>query len=317
MRVNGWGIHHVQWGVVIGVVISACSTDLGGPDNPKLQAHDASPRFTESVSQLTIYENDGSSYTLSIPDREVRYSDGRILQLTEEQTVLMAANFHSVIGTDPVATDLQYLEIPPDPNCPDPGKVCGEDQRQVAPPDIQIRRLGPSDRPERRRGASGPSRARMYRDRTFQSPPLYSFAQWGGAQVDACTNVVNQAAYRRMEYLNRRTSLLRDIWGKAVVLGANFAIKVLPPGTIGGAFLVTEVYEAAAVHTNVNILAFVWNSYGCSTRAITAGPIWSTGGGGGGGGSGGYTCTYEHWSISFDNGATRQGIWVKVCEMMQ
>jgi hypothetical protein len=307
----------------VALAMGACSTDLGGPDGARVQERpQAGPALTESASELSIVDSDGTQYTLSIPDREIRMSDGRILGLTAEQTTEAAEAFYATMATDPVAQDVQTLSYTPyDPNCPDPTKVCGEERNVIplgtstAPPRILIRRPSSSrmDEPINRRHPQSKSRARAYKDRASNSIRVFSFAQYGGTANDACTNVVNNAVTTTSAYFNKRTSIIKEVWPSAVAEVGNALKKTIPYGTAIATQFAAIVAEHRALVVNVNVLAFVWNSYNCSNRTVTAGPIFQAGGGGGGGG---YTCESQHWSISFDNGSTWHGIWVTVCYMM-
>jgi len=105
----------------------------------------------------------------------------------------------------------------------------------------------------------------------------------------------------------------------AIVETGNALKKLMPYGSSVAVKFEEKIAEHQYIVVNVNVLAFVWNSYNCSNRQVTAGPIFmqdsSGGGGGGGGGSGGggFFCESEVWQISFDNGNTYHDVTVNVC----
>lgn len=335
-------VPRIKRGISIAIAVAAigaCGTDLGGPYHAPLRVPQARPDFIQP-SEISIVDNDGTQYTLSIPDREVRFSDGRVLRLTDDQTDSVAEAFYATNATDPVAQDVQSLGAyyPYDPNCADPTKVCNEDRNiQISPPisfnlvcpsltgckKNQIRAAAPAilirrpsselDEPPRRRHAPSNRVRAHYEGRRLNSSRGFSFAQYGGTSADACTNVVNDAVSTASDYFNKRSSFIKDIWEVAVAEAANELIKFLPVGSGAEAALGTKLLEHRAAAVNVNVLAFVWNTYGCSQRTVFAGPVYLPGN---------YTqstnvvCQNQHWDISFDGGNTWHGIWVRVCEAM-
>ena len=343
-------------GVVIG--IAACNADLGGPEHARLAPAQVKRTSVEADSVISIVDHDGTQYTLSIPDREIRMSDGRILELTADQTSEAVEAFYATMASDPVAQDVNTIgtdygsglckdpdACPPQQSlqasgattyssdCPNPRfsadvippvtrrtKACSRPGLRLPSPGFLIRRpISSAPAPRKTQRPPSRSRIRAYKQRAYNSPDAFSFAQYGGTSNDACTNVVNNAISTASTYFNRRTSFISEIWDMAIVETGNALKKLMPYGSSVAVKFEEKIAEHQYIVVNVNVLAFVWNSYNCSNRQVTAGPIFmqdsSGGGGGGGGGSGGggFFCESEVWQISFDNGNTYHDVTVNVC----
>jgi hypothetical protein len=311
-------------------------------ESPRLQPN-TKPAFTAVASQLSVYDEDGTLYTLSVPDREIRMSDGRVLVLEDDQMNLAIEAFYGTIATDPVATDISTLAYE---GCstPDSKVGCEAQSRLLTPPDapgaeprgglpagsshrppLSGQSQSPSRkllwwRPDDSRRSDSPrrimpySRTRPTRPTAMGSLGSVAFANFSYAtSTDPCHDIATDAVSRASAYFNKRTSFVRDIWPLAIVEGANWARRRVPRGYAVFAKFAEQIANHEASRIEVNILAFYWNSYGCSSRQVTVGPIFM----GGGSGAGSVTCEWQTWRISFDNWAHSSWISVRVCYAME
>jgi len=103
-------------------------------EGPRLQPN-TKPAFTQLASELSIYDEDGTLYTLSVPNREIRMSDGRVLVLEDDQINLAIEAFYGTIATDPVAVDLSDLRYGSEGcSMPDSKVGCEAQSRLLTPP---------------------------------------------------------------------------------------------------------------------------------------------------------------------------------------
>lgn len=292
--------------------IAACATDVGGPDSEKLKSPEpieppATASMTQAVSELTVFDaEDGTQYTLNIAAQEIRMSDGRVLRLDAEQTYKAIGTFSSVIATDPVADDLATIADSCEIKCNEPFSVDPSTEDSDSSLDI-IWRVVPKNR--------GPGRPKKTMGNAY-STPVFSFASAvvSVQQSSTCNNIASGAYQKRQEYADNRTSWIKRIWNVAVGETVGAMTKVIPTGSAAAVELNTMLYEASIVHTQVNIMAVYWNTYSCSTKTVVVNPVYQGGTPSGSGGSiANYTCVYESWQISFNNGATWDTIWVRVC----
>ena len=317
-----------------------------GSEVPRLQPN-TKPAFTEVASELSVYDEDGTLYTLSVSDREIRMSDGRVLVLEDDQINLAIEAFYGTIATDPVAADVSSLKYGTEGcSTPDSKVGCEAQSRLLTPPNAlgEKPRSGlptnsgarPSlpgqsksasrkllwSRPDDSRRSEIPRRV-MPRSRTRPTRPTamgslgsVAFANFSYAMfADPCTDIATDAVSKASAYFSKRTSFIKDVWPFAIVEGINGARRRIPRGYAVFARFAELIANHEASRIEVNILAFYWNSYSCSSRQVTVGPIFM--GGGGGGGGGGVTCEWQTWKISFDNWRTSSSIWVQVCYAMQ
>ncbi len=342
-------------GTVVVLATVACSTDLGGPERPRLQPN-IKPALSVVASELSVWDEDGTQYTLNVPAREIRMSDGRKLLLDEDQTNLAIEAFYGTIATDPVATDISTLTYDTGCSTPD-SKVGCEAQIRILDPWEPVQaepRSGPPSRarvgtsPQRPSGTAVPklmwrrpedsrrnklprriqphSRTRPSQPTAMNSTGSFAFASnsffagnYFAMSADPCTDVASLAVSYANQYFSKRTNYIKEIWPFAVAEAADWATRTIPRGTLIALKFADLVATHEASRIQVNILAFYWNSYNCSNRTVTVGPIYLGGGsgGGGGGGGGGMFCEYQTWKISFDNGQTWHGVSVHVCYAMQ
>lgn len=322
-------------------------TTAPASERPGLQPN-IKPAFTEVASELSVYDEDGTLYTLSVPDREIRMSDGRVLVLEDDQINLAIEAFYGTIATDPVAVDLSSLRYGSEGcSTPDSKVGCEAQSRLLTPPNAlgatprsglpmnsrarpslpgqsnsaprKLQWLRPDDsrRSEIPRRIRPHSRTRPTRPTAMGSLGSVAFANFSYAMsANPCDDIATDAVSKASAYFNNRTSFVKDIWPLALMEAGNWARRRIPRGYAVFARFAEKVANHEASRIEVNILAFYWNSYSCSSRQVTVGPIFM-GGGGGGGGGGGVTCEWQTWKISFDNWRTSSSIWVQVCYAMQ
>ncbi len=279
--------------------LAACSADLGGP-SPTIATSQLKAKSVEPVrNNLYIVDDDGTGYTLDVASQEIRMSDGRVLILDAEQTTDAIGAFSRTITTDPISYEVSQLTYIPDCGqvvceySSSPGQATGVLWRRSTSSDPGNRKgLDIGRRPSKPTG--GPTTAQSSSDR--------------------CSEVASIAVSRAQEYANSRTSFIKSVWPFAVEEATNALKKFMPRGTSVAQYWADKIAQHYATSTAVGILAYTWNTYGCSDRRVTVGPVYmNSGGSGGGGGGGNYVCEDQRWEISFDGGQTWAPIWVKVC----
>jgi hypothetical protein len=285
--------------LLLSMALAACATDLGGPDSRTVPK---APAFynTAVPTQLSIVDaDDGTQYTLDILAREIRMSDGRVLVLDSLQTLQATAAFSQTIATDPVSAEVAHFTYTPICSKIDP---CPQPDFAVTQPPPPMWREGHAERPIRRH-------ARVSRQERQGDLGLGAFAFASFTSTDPCSDVANVAVTSVTNYANSRTRFIKDPWPLATSIGNSALRKMIPPFSSAAqkfADMVTLHYNTS---TQVNVLAFYWNTYSCSSKHVTAGPIYQSSGGG----SSTYTCEDQRWEISFDGGKTWSPIWVRVC----
>ena len=333
----------------IALAIAACSSDLGGPKEGL--SVPVKPALDEPIAnQVTIVDSDdGVQYTLDVPNSQIEMSDGRVLVFeTPEQLNDAITAFYGTISTDQTAPSLTDAVN----TCPHPDSGgCYEPQNRVVPvpngglegPDYRIQlphrpnriisvpigvgrppalirfpdlaaKPDPNDTRLRRRHPAKPVRAQLH------SLRVYSSATWNFASsmdMDPCNDIATDAAQRKMEYGTQRTSWIKDLWAVAVVEAGNALKKTVPYGSAAATKMAESIVENQTLRLNVNILAWLWNSYNCANRNdVVAGPLYLHGTPTSGDGSG-ISCDFSHGEISFDGGTTWYGVWIKTCYAAQ
>jgi hypothetical protein len=263
---------------------------------------------------LTISSWDnGTTYTIDYTTKEVRFSTGQILDLTADQTDLIYSQFLNVIATDPVQEDL--------------GSLTYDDTATVCHPQCPVQYSLPKSKhgTAKMRGFASASQAGYQRfpsssvqsgdlaldfsDNSITSELITPDAPLG----DPCKDIVTSAALAHLNYGAHRTGFLEELYGIGVAEAANAAREWFPPGTVAAVELSTYLAEAAATSTQVNIMAFFWNSYNCGNRQIVSSTIYHKAPGGLGTGMFN-NCFYEPAYISFDYGQTWTSVQVHICE---
>lgn len=290
-------IIQVASAVMVVVAISACSSDLGGPDRPQPggPAMIQYPPQNGPPPQLFAVDADGTSYTLDIPTREIRMSNGGVLVLDSVQVREAAEAFSRINATDTVASAVSQFTY----NGCGP-YACAPINGSAEPPSVSWL--------EHVRGRHTASLSSHMRATT----PVFSFASaLLSTSGDHCSDVANVAVSAVNAYASARTSFITEIWPVAIIsAGSLYLRRLAPAGTSIGAKLEQLLVEHYNTSTQVNILAFYWNSYGCASKNVVAGPVYLNSGSGTGTY---YSCEYQTWQISFDNWKTSSFIQVKVC----
>jgi hypothetical protein len=290
-----------------------------------------------------VDENDGTVYTLNTDQREIRSSNGEILMLSGEQFDAIQPEFLGTVEADQSVPGLE--SIPPDNGgcVPSPGLECP--LVVVRPPDLSLIQWRFASREDMRDGKRSKGKNNNGgRDHNLvditsgrvtamlNPPSVFSFAAriatsssefaaiapvpfTSAAYSDPmCTQVANAALPSTIDWRGQRTSLVKDGFfaATAIVVGG-VAKKILAGGTLAASKFLSSAVERADIRVRMQILAFYWNSYNCSSQVVTAGPIWMQGSNPSSGGGIGRSCAYDYIQISFNDGATWSTIYVMVC----
>ncbi len=305
------------------LVPAGCNTDVDGPRSSN-QSLASSLRTRKPVGDLYSYvepggsvitvwdEWNGKGYTLDIPNKEIRTSDGEVLLLTDEQTAIAATAFQGTVESDPIVPSLQNLSGP-DPCSPATGGCI--ESVTYGGGEILLRRAD-SDTSNMHRGGSSnfrittpPGSVRIGSNQGNKNGQVVTASSSG----DICTDVLNAALSGVDKYRDNRTRFVSEaIIGGIVEFINDKWVKILPVGS----GLAANFALAAADHyysrVAMGILAWTWNTYNCGNRAYTGSIV--LGGNTVPSGTGAYVCYYTHWEISFNGGATWYPITVRVCE---
>ena len=279
-----------------------------------------------SDGQLTITDEvNGAQYTLDVPNQQILVSDGQILQLDGDQTAAASVAFRQTIETDPIDADLRALKS----TCVEIGTPgCGASSNLSLPfaanrvadnafasnqgktHSFLWRRLGRVNANSRKIPSSGPamaSLATLARSSIFSDmAPRFDI---GGD--DICSSLLQVMGDSYLEYHASRTSFVHDVLPIAVAEGANEYYKKLVPGGVAAAKFEAEIAAHANASIKRGIIAWYWNTYSCGRSAVH-GPVYLKGANPGGINT--YTCHYEQWEVSFDDGLTWWKGPVLVCE---
>jgi hypothetical protein len=322
-------------------LLSACSDNIPITASPMRTM--AAPRssltsYSPAPGMITIVDEydgdgwDGKTLTLDIANRRIEVSDGRVFFLTEEQTYQAQSAFEGTVESDPTAEDLPtiYMDEPrPDDGSGDgcttadglPADDCGYGDTYIAAPrgiltPLIVRRVT-GVRPQRRSGPrAGQSihhgmLRRSKASRVKDLPADIAFRtveEW-----DMCSNIVNAALPKTLDYKTLRTGFLKEVATSAVAETVNgLAGWALPPGSVAASVFATRIADHAHARIQMGYLAGMWNDYDCANKKVRAGPITV----GSGAISGNYikACGDELWEISFNGPAGPWfGIILNVC----
>lgn len=283
--------------VMLVLVAAAC----GAPDNiqgPAVHAPFPPQSFQQSEVITLLDEDDGSQYTLDLSAQEIRFSDGRVLKLDNEQTTDALATFHGTIVADSVNAEL--LSLDRGSGCEDPSQViCDSPAQKSAQTSVGFmwRFVDDSKKPKGEKTNK-------------KNVQAFGSGVKRQASADVCSDVATAALDVTGRYRNERTSIWGKVFGYAIAEAANELMRFLPRGSGSAVLFAGDVSDHLTTRTSLHILGFTWNSYNCSSRQVTAGPIIRSSGGGGRN----LVCHNESVEISFDNGQTWITVTATVCE---
>jgi hypothetical protein len=141
-----------------------------------------------------------------------------------------------------------------------------------------------------------------------------TFAALTANEFDMCSDIVNAALPKTLEYKTQRTSFLKTIIPAAVAEVVNgVAGFVLPAGSAVAADFALKIADHAQARIAMGYLAGMWNDYDCSNKKVRAGPMTIAGSGGGSLDGQTLVCHDENWEISFNGGETWFPIVLNVC----
>jgi len=293
--------------------LAACKTDLGPPETTALKVPNVRPVAMSVATRLTIYSRDnGKSYTLDVSARTVRFSTGEVMDLTVNQTSKMYAAFENIIATDPVADSLgklAYGDLGCHPQCITPYSLPKKGTQTLSGSltggnGIQIPFMSSSQ-------VTGTLTLDF-----SESGTTSSLIEQDAFLSDACTDIVTAAAVAKLNYASRRTRVLDESLLAGVSEGGSVVLGfIFPEGTAAGAVLDTKLLEVIASSTQVDIMAFFWNSHGCSSRQLVTAPIYHIPPGGYTGG--GWTCAPVPNSKISIAGGPWISVTVNICEANQ
>lgn len=295
--------------------IAACSSP-DAPVAPVLSANDLQISAWTSYmdpggTRFTIVDEvDGTEYVLDVAAQRILFSDGRVLLLDAEQTDSALATFHGTVVSDEVAAELVALPPPPKDDCFDP---------DCPPEPLTGGSSGASSTIVWRTVSEDEKTNRGWRGRRFGQNSLANDGSVSTASSgDRCTDVANAALPARLEYKEKRSRWIPETWKYAVSAGGDALIRFAPRGTFSAALFGAGMTDHLHARTSMSVLAFMWNSYNCGSRYVTAGPVirsGSGGSGGSGGGGGTLVCKWENMEISFTgSGGPWYPVQVYVCE---
>jgi hypothetical protein len=125
------------------------------------------------------------------------------------------------------------------------------------------------------------------------------------SESDMCNAIATSAVQRVNDYMNHRTSWIKDLWNATTGLG----LEHYAPGSTSFADVITGHLNPTIA---VGVMALYWNQYNCANEQVEAGPFYLSNSHS----SGHMVCTTQSgWEISFDGGATWYPISVKVCQL--
>lgn len=188
-------------------------------------------------------EADGTLYTLSTSRSEIRFSDGRIMALTPEQTAKAAATFQATLATDGMVSTFRAAD-----DSKDCSQLPPDDPRCVQP------------------FSSFPVNPLPEISSSFDAQPF-----WG---EDMCTRILNDILPKTMTYGAERTTWLKEIAAMAGGEVINGVKKfALPPGSSVAIAFDLATAKHLRNHITIGFLTALWRDYACHGKNIVGGPI--------------------------------------------
>lgn len=235
---------------MIAAFVTACADEprrvpAAAPENPVVGLYVADP--SQNVVTITDH-NTGNKYTLNVERQEVRYSDGRILSLTPDQTIDFATTFHGILAADRIVADVQSRT---GPNC----STLPQDDPRCST------RLG----------------VEPYSHAVYNSTPaVFALAQGG----DMCNRIMTDVIGSLTNYGRSRTNWLNELIGMGAAETVNGVVKItIPVGSAVASKLALFVADQMHARIQLGFMVALFNSHHCSDRELTAGPIFTSSGG--------------------------------------
>jgi hypothetical protein len=305
--------------VVCGAVLVGCADATTSPPSDEVLGAPARPSSallssqSKDGSKLSVVdEYDGTTYTLNLASGElIRSSDGMVLSLTTEQRDSVGTAMAAVMRNDPSIPGLEAIGSRSPGQCTGlPGSPCLASV-PTGGVSLILRRPG-EDNDDDQNDKQSKRHTRFERVlRTSSARPSFSVAALG---ADRCTDIINAALGKTIEYHGRRTAFLTNAFMGSVSVAFGVGFKnVLIPGAYAALRLMFDVAETTQASIAIGFLRANWNDYNCDPTKVIAGPYYHT--------SGlftlqplpSYTCHRETWEISWDGGRTWEPIKVDVC----
>jgi hypothetical protein len=277
---------------------------------PSGRGHDLVSGLVQDGTTMTMVdEDDGIQYTLDMAARTItRQSDGLILELNAGQADSAASLFAGSVYHDPSIPGLQAIGSLS--GSPTSGPCTGMDGNYCDASALRDPLLIQPilDTVKGHRGKHPLIR------RATTTGGAVSYSLLAG---DPCTNIINAALPKVIEYRGARTSFLKQGFRSLFQrLKDGFASIFLPWGSSDAMSFSQTMANYLTAQVAVGFLAGEWTSYGCrGDMTVVAGPYYHVGGTYSTTPTGGsYTCAQEQWQISWDGGVTWENISVKVCQ---
>jgi hypothetical protein len=276
---------------------------------------------------LTVWGDDGTSYTLEVANGVVRRGDGLRIVLSQEQVAMMATAFDGMVNNDRLANAVD-LEPAPNADCArggycdasvklGAGEVVGSTGTEYSTT-IVAEQVGSGNILARRStGNGGSSREPGARIRDVDAS---TNSDWPPNCVDISRAIHDATG----EYRRTRSSVLNTLGD---VAATTFEIDQYGRPTIHlpnlqtlGYVLEQQIYAKEMAELTLNVFATMYASYGCWGNNSSNWPASSFGtlnGSGTATGTLSLECHSEEWEISYDGGNTWSPITVTACEYME
>lgn len=295
--------------IAVSATLAACAGEPVEPPNTSVTSPEVRGLVSSidgSIVQIQD-EFDGVNYTFNPSERTITHSDGRILDLADDQNIATMNAFHGNVTADATIADVEELCTPENP-CAEPSFAPVE----AEPSRVMLRRV---DEPTRtHRSASSRFGIRV----TGQIPRQFKRSRKSGDITlmtgEMCGDLATALRDAGFSYRYNRVNFVRDGFWSATFVAVGAALRGdLPVGGAVAAKFLGDIVFNQEKRVSLTILGTLWNSYSCSNQQIRVGSFYQ-GGGGGGGGTPTLDCHYESWQISVDGGNSWSNITVQVCE---
>lgn len=304
--------------LLVAVAVGGCSGITDAPVAPRAPAAVparaartlVSGYAPDGIHMTMVDESDGVSYTLDMAERTItRNSDGQVLELSQSQTDSAATLFAGSVVSDPSIPGLESVAAlgTPSGDCDGITVFCDA----ALPAGVML--LEPLPAPPKGHKGRGPLIRRSPRSATTTTASDGMTAQFFG---DPCTNIINAALPKVIEYRGYRASFLKQGFLYSLVRVKNEIVRyVLPFGTKEAVGFSGAMSNYLTAQVAIGWLAGNWKTYNCANVDVVAGPYYHSGGTYTMTPSGGvWVCANETWHISWDGGETWEPISVRVCQ---
>lgn len=276
-----------------------------------------------------ILDTPDGSFTLNLPDRELKDGSGRVIQLTEAQAGELATLYNEISFADDLGNALA-TSPPPIPMC---GEVpCAPELRsldgagtETGSGSVRGKHVAGYGRFKVRRRPAGSSSLETLKTNVIDHGNVM-LAPGGTVNFQgpwACRDIAETIFNVRMQHLASRVSVGRVL--SEIFASIEFAVVggVLVGRAGPAVWVAAQVGGVAAQHMSrsvaLSILAWSYSANNCWNNTWPDRSSYSGGfgSGTGGGAVGGFwikECHNEQWEISYDGGVSWSPIVVSVCE---